>query len=81
MSRSASRYSSSLLRSLPPMTSSRSLSASFTLSRMLRSRRMRASRASRSVLPLVPNSISNTARGSFSVGSGVVGVRQEIVLV
>ena len=42
---------------------------------------MRASRASRSVLPLVPNSISNTARGSFSVGSGVVGVRQEIVLV
>ena len=63
------------------MTSSRSLSASLTLSRMLRSRRMRASRASRSVLPLVPNSISNTARGSFSVGSGVVGVRQEIVLV
>ena len=34
-----------------------------------------------SVLPLVPNSRSNTARGSFSIGSGVVGVRQAMVLV
>ena len=48
---------------------------------MLRSRRMRASRASGSVLPLVPKSRSNTARGSFSMGSGVVGVRHAMVLV
>ncbi len=42
---------------------------------------MRASRAPRSVLPLVPNSRSNTALGSFSIGSGVVSLLQEIVLV
>ena len=48
---------------------------------MLRSRRIRASRAAGSVLPLVPNSRSNTARGSFSIGSGVVGVRHAMVLV
>ena len=51
-----------------------------TESRMLRSFWMRASRAAGSVLSLAPNSRSNTARGSFSIGSGVVGVRQEIVL-
>ena len=34
-----------------------------------------------SVLPLSPNSRSNTARGLFSVGSGVLALRQEIVLV
>jgi hypothetical protein len=33
------------------------------------------------VLLAVPNSRSNTARGSFSIGSGVVGVRHAIVLV
>ena len=42
---------------------------------------MRASRATRSVLPLVPNSRSNTARGSFSIGRGVVSELQAIVLV
>ena len=36
----------------------------------------RASRAAASVLSLAPNSRSNTARGLFSIGSGVVGVRQ-----
>ena len=48
---------------------------------MLRSRRIRSSRAAGSVLPVVPNIRSNIARGSFSIGSGVVGVRQAIVLV
>ncbi len=42
---------------------------------------MRATRAVRSVLPLVPKSRSNTARGSFSIGRGVVGVRHAIVFV
>ena len=42
---------------------------------------MRAQPARGSVLPLSPNSRSNTARGLFSIGSGVVGLRQEIVLV
>ena len=48
---------------------------------MLRSRCIRAARAWGSVLPVVPNRRSNTARGSFSIGSGVVGVFQAIVLV
>ena len=48
---------------------------------MLRSRRMRSSRAPASVLPLVPKSRSKTARGSFSQGSGVVGVRHASVFV
>ena len=52
-----------------------------TKSRTLLSRVIRSSRAAWSVLPLVPNSRSNTARGSFSIGSGVVGVRQAIVFV
>jgi hypothetical protein len=52
-----------------------------TKSRILRSRRMRAIRAPASVVPVVPNRRSNTARGSFSIGSGVVGVRHAIVLV
>ena len=42
---------------------------------------MRASRAATSVLSVEPNSRSNTARGSFSIGSGVVAVRQAMVLV
>ena len=42
---------------------------------------MRARRASGSVVPLEPNSRSNTARGLFSMGSGVVGVRQATVFV
>ena len=48
---------------------------------MLRSRRMRASRASGSVLAAVPNIRSKSARGSFSMGSGAVGVRQAMVFV
>ena len=48
---------------------------------MLLSCRMRARRACGSVLPLSPNSRSNTARGLCSIGSGVFGVRHEMVLV
>ena len=40
-----------------------------------------ASRAVRSVLPLSPNSRSNTARGFHSIGNGCVGLRQESVCV
>ena len=43
--------------------------------------RSRASRAARSVLPLSPNSFSNTARGLYSIGSGCVGLRHESVWV
>ncbi len=46
---------------------------SVTESSRLRSFRMRASRALRSVLPPSPNSRSNTTRGLCSIGSGVVG--------
>ena len=42
---------------------------------------IRSSRARASVLPVVPNSRSKTARGSFSIGSGVVGVRHAMVFV
>ena len=45
------------------------------------SRWRRAARATGSVLPLVPKSRSNTARGSRSTGSGVVGLRHEMVFV
>ena len=48
---------------------------------MLRSRWIRASRAAGSVLPLKPNNRSNSDRGSLSIGNGVVGVLQAIVLV
>ena len=48
---------------------------------MLRCCRSRSSRASRSVLPVSPNSFSNTARGWDSIGSGCVGVRHETVCV
>ena len=47
---------------------------------MLRSVRMRSRRAAGSVLRLSPKSRSKTARGLFSMGSGVVGVRQESVV-
>ena len=40
---------------------------------------MRARRASRSVESLPPNIRSKTARGSRSIGSGVVGLDHEIV--
>ena len=43
--------------------------------------RSRASRAALPVLPLSPNSRSNTARGLCSIGSGCVALRQEIVCV
>ncbi len=48
---------------------------------MVRSRWSLATRAAGSVLPLVPNSRSKTARGSRSTGSGVVGVRHAMVFV
>ena len=63
-----------------PTTFSRLAAWSRTKSRMLRSFRIRARRTAGSVLPLAPNKRSNTARGLFSIGSGVVGVRQAIVL-
>ena len=47
---------------------------------MLRSSRMRASRASWLVSSVSPNSRSKTARGWFSIGSGVVGLRHDRVL-
>ena len=40
-----------------------------------------ASRTARSVLPLSPNSFSNTARGLYSIGSGCVGLRHDSVCV
>jgi hypothetical protein len=55
------------------------LGRSATESRMLRSFSIRARRAAASVLWVPPNSRSKTARGSFSIGIGVVGVRHEIV--
>ena len=48
---------------------------------MLRSLRIRASRAAESVEPASPKSRSKTARGLFSPDSGVVSLRQEIVFV
>ena len=55
--------------------------SSVTESSMLRSCCIRARRAFGSVLPLSPNSRSNTTRGLFSIGSGVVALRQEMVFV
>ena len=46
---------------------------------MLRFCASRARRVAGSVLSLAPNIRSNTARGLFSIGSGVVGVRHAIV--
>src|SRR5262252_1881572 len=46
---------------------------------MLRFRLERARRAAGVVLSTSPKRRSNTSRGSFSIGSGVVGVRQESV--
>ena len=46
---------------------------------MLRSFFRYKSRERASVLSLAPNSRSNTARGLFSIGIGVVGVRHDIV--
>ena len=41
----------------------------------------RAARAARSVVPLSPKRVSNTARGFDSVGNGWVGLRHESVWV
>ena len=46
---------------------------------MLRSVSIRARRTAASVLSLSPNSLSNTARGRYSTGTGVVGVRHDSV--
>ncbi len=75
MSRTASRYSSSLARSL---RLTRPLQARDLVGHRIKNAAIRlASRASRtagSVLPPSPKSRSKTARGLFSIGSGVVGV-------
>ena len=47
---------------------------------MLRSASRRACRSAGAVLALSPNRRSNAARGLFSIGSGVVGLRQQSVL-
>ena len=52
-----------------------------TESRMLRFSRKRFTRAAESVVPMSPNRSSNTARGLSSIGSGIVGPRQQSVLV
>ena len=52
--------------------------SSVTESRMLRSLRISARRSS--TVPPSPNSRSNTSRGLFSMGSGVVGDAQDSVL-
>ncbi len=49
-------------------------------SRMLRSSFRSAMRTSGSVVPASPNSRSKIARGRFSIGSGEVSLRHEIVL-
>src|SRR6266567_4055794 len=72
-SRIASAYSSTLTWSRGPSSFFRLASFSVTESRMLLCCRNLASRAARSVLPLSPNSFSNTARGFHSIGSACVG--------
>ena len=52
-----------------------------TASRTLRSSRSRARRAFGSVLTLSPNSLSKITRGSFCVGSGVLALFHDSVLV
>ena len=47
---------------------------------MLRFSFVRAMRIFGSVVPESPNSRSKIARGRFSIGKGVVSLRQEIVL-
>ena len=59
----------------------RCATSSLTESSTLRCWRSRASRTLGSVLPLSPNSRSNTTRGLFCVGSGVFWLFQLIVLV
>src|SRR5437773_6494911 len=71
----ASAYSVTLSRSRGPRPALNRASSLVTASRKLRSSRMRARRTRGSVAPLSPNSRSNTARGLFSIGRGVVGVR------
>src|SRR5438132_310216 len=80
ISRTESRYSVTRLRSLELRPRSKVDTRSSTESRMLRFLLISASRAAESVLSLDPKSRSNTARGLFSIGSGVVGVRHEHVL-
>ena len=80
-SRTDSVYSSSFNWSVGPSSRFRSASLPFTASSRLLCWRSRASRAERSVLPLSPKIVSNTARGFHSIGSGWVGLRHEIVCV
>ena len=81
MSRTPSRYSSTLRLSAGPISRLRSATFPVTESRIERSRAMRARRTAGSVLPLSPNIRSNTTRGLFSIGSGVVRLRQQMVFV
>ncbi len=64
-----------------PSSVLRVASFAVTESRMLLCCIIRASRAERTVLPLSPNSFSNTTRGFHSVGSGCVGLRHDSVCV
>ena len=61
---------------LRPSAPCRCATSSLTESSTLRCCRIRASRTFGSVLPLSPNSRSNTARGLFCVGSGVFALCQ-----
>ena len=81
MSRTASRYSPSLWRSRGPRSRRRCATLSVTASSRLRFCSMRASRAAGSVPPVSPSSRSKTVRGLVSMGSGVVALRQQMVLV
>ena len=77
ISRTLSRYSVTRLRSFAPRPFCKRGTAAVTASRMLSSSSMRARRSG--TVPPSPNRRSNTTRGLISIGSGVVGVRHEIV--
>ena len=80
-SRTESTYSDTLARSPDPRIRSRRFNSEETASIVVRSRSSRASLAAGSVLPLLPNRRSKTARGSRSTGNGVAGVRHATVFV
>ena len=80
MSRIASRYWFTLSRSAGARVWRKSSTSCTSESRMLRSSRMRARRAAWLVSSVSPKSRSKTARGWFSIGSGVVGLRHDRVL-
>ena len=79
--RTASRYSDSFVRSLCGSAALQVRDLLATESSTLRCWRSRVSRTSGSVLVLSPNRRSNTTRGLFCVGSGVLRLFQLIVFV